>query len=259
MMIYVLNARRVIPFGVAILAVVLVMVLANLRISVWMEDVYSPASKDIPIYSVETPDKKIAITFDCAWEAHDIPEILDILRQYDCRATFFVVGAWAEKNPRSVRMMVENGHEVGSHGYAHLRMGALAESQIRQDISMAHNTIGKITGKSPELLRVPYGDYSSSVLKCARESGYYVIQWNVDSLDWMDSTSEHDMIKRVLSKARNGSIVLFHNDTKYTVKALPKILNNLSHKGFIFVPVSELILRDNYYIDFEGRQRVKSE
>ena len=82
------------------------------------------AGREIPIYSVETGEKLAAITFDCAWGADDIPQILDTLKEADIKATFFMVGQWAEKNPEMVKEMAMEGHDLANHSYSHFRMGA---------------------------------------------------------------------------------------------------------------------------------------
>ncbi|WP_010252427.1 polysaccharide deacetylase family protein [Acetivibrio cellulolyticus] len=210
--------------------------------------------RDLPIYSVECNQKRASITFDCAWEANDIPEIINTLREQNVRASFFLVGNWAEKYPDAVKMLSENGHDVANHSYAHLRMGAIDNSTIRSEIAKCDDVIKKITGKKPDLFRAPYGDYNNSVVRIAREYNEYTIQWDVDSLDWKPGITSEEIHNRVLKKVNNGSIILFHNDTPHTAKLLPSIITSLKSQGFELVPVSELILKENYEINDEGRQ-----
>jgi polysaccharide deacetylase family sporulation protein PdaB len=213
------------------------------------------SKKRIPIYSVETSLKKVAITFDCAWGADDIPEILDILEMENVKASFFLVGLWAEKYPESVRVISEAGHDIANHGYAHLRMGVLEKSKIAEDINKCDRVLYSITNKKPDLFRPPYGDYDNDVIEVADSLIYYSIQWDVDSLDWKSTMSAPDIIERVTQRCKNGSIILFHNDTKHTVKVLPDIIKSLKQQGFEFEPVSKLIYRENYTIDHTGRQK----
>lgn len=210
--------------------------------------------RDIPIYSVECNQKKASITFDCAWEADDIPDIVNTLKEQNVRASFFLVGHWAEKYPDAVKLLSDNGHDVANHSYAHLRMGAIDNSRIRTEISKCDDVIKNITGKKPDLFRAPYGDYNNNVVRTARELNEYTIQWDVDSLDWKPGITQEQIQSRVLKKVRNGSIILFHNDTPYTAKLLPSIIVSLKSQGFELVPVSELIMRENYEINDEGRQ-----
>jgi peptidoglycan-N-acetylglucosamine deacetylase len=213
--------------------------------------------KETPIYSVNCSEKKAAITFDCAWGADDIPEILQALKKENVKATFFIVGQWAEKYPDSVRMIFLDGHDIANHSYSHLRMGALDRSMINNEIQLCSNELeGLIDGKI-DLFRPPYGDYSNNVVEAARELGYYTIQWNVDSLDWKPGISRDEILERISVKINPGSIILFHNDTAHTAHMLPDIISAIKGMGYELIPVSELILRENYIIDFEGRQKKK--
>ncbi len=207
----------------------------------------------LPIYSVETEEKAVAVTFDSAWTADDIPSICDTLDSFNCKATFFVVGTWAEKNPDSVRLLSEHGHEIAGHSYNHAHYNELSEPELMADMAKCDAVIKNITGKNIPLFRSPYGEYNNTVVRAANESGRFLIQWDADSLDWKD-LSEEEIIDRVMKKVKNGSIILLHNGTKNTASALPKLLERLKNEGYIFKSAGELILRDNYKINSEGRQ-----
>ena len=211
--------------------------------------------KEIPIYSVETPDKIVSITFDCAWEANDIPDILQTLKEAEVRASFFVVGQWAEKNPDMVKMMAEGGHDVANHSYSHFRMGSIDRAAISTEIKQCGDLVAGLTGTACNLFRAPYGDYNNTVLAEAKKLGYYTIQWDVDSLDWSPGISREEIMQRIRQKVGPGSIILFHNDTPHTAKMLPDVISELKAKGYSFKPVSELIIRENYNIDHTGRQK----
>lgn len=255
MIIYAFNIRRYIKYLIILILIVgLLIGLSILKpeaVKVWSK------SREIPIYSVECNEKKAAITFDCAWGAEDIPEILNILKKDDVKATFFIVGQWAEKFPNEVKMIARDGHDIANHSYSHLRMGVLGKERIRKEIVLCGKKLGELTGKKVELFRPPYGDYSNNVVSVARELGYYTIQWDVDSLDWKPGVSKEYILNRVVSRVRPGSIILFHNDTPHTAKILPAIIVSLKKSGYKLAPVSELILRDNYTIDYQGRQKKK--
>lgn len=208
----------------------------------------------LPIYSVETDEKAVAVTFDCAWTSDDLPSICSTLEQYDCKATFFAVGTWAEKYPDSVKMLSDAGHEIAGHSYNHAHYNALSESELITDMTKCDAVIKNITGKNVPLFRSPYGEYNNTVVKAAKDSGRYLIQWDADSLDWKD-LSESEIIERVMSKVRNGSVILLHNGTKNTASALPKLLERLKNEGYTFKSAGELIYYDNYEIDCEGRQK----
>ena len=207
----------------------------------------------LPIYSVETEEKAVAVTFDSAWTAEDISSIAKTLDSYGCRATFFVVGTWAEKNPDAVRLLSDRGHEIAGHSYDHAHYNNLTESELMADMAKCDAAIKNITGKNVPLFRSPYGEYNNTVVRAANESGRYLIQWDADSLDWKD-LSEGEIINRVMKKVKNGSIILLHNGTKNTASALPKLLDKLKSEGYSFKSAGELIYRDNYKINSEGRQ-----
>jgi polysaccharide deacetylase family sporulation protein PdaB len=213
--------------------------------------------RDLPIYSVDCPDKKIAITFDCAWGSDDIPDILNTLEKHNVKATFFIVGTWAEKFPDAVKLISEAGHDVANHSYSHIKMGSVDKNKIKDEILKCDAVLEKITGKKVNLFRPPYGEYNNDVIRVARELNHYTIQWDVDSLDWHLDITIEDIHNRINKGVKNGSILLFHNDTKYTANIISDIIVNLKDRGYSFVPVSELIIKDDYYIDNTGRQKSK--
>ncbi|MDD3840030.1 MAG: polysaccharide deacetylase family sporulation protein PdaB [Clostridia bacterium] len=215
--------------------------------------VFKLNKKLLPIYSVEIPDKKISISFDAAWGSEFTDEILQILKDRDIKTTFFLVGFWVDKHPEKVKKISDEGHEIGNHSTNHPQMSKLPEDKIREELNTTADEIYQLTGKRTTLFRPPFGDYSDTLIRVAEEEGYYVIQWDVDSLDWKELGAEHTA-DRVLKNVKNGSIVLFHNNAKYTPKALPTILDNLLKEGYEIVPISELIYKDDYEIDHTGRQ-----
>jgi peptidoglycan/xylan/chitin deacetylase (PgdA/CDA1 family) len=138
--------------------------------------------RQIPIYSVENNEGNVSITFDCAWGAKDIPVILNILKEKDVKATFFVVGEWARRNPEETKMIVEQGHDLANHSENHFKMSALSNDKVKKEILDCTKTIEDITGKKTDLFRAPYGDYNDTVMSIARQNGYYTIQWSVETL-----------------------------------------------------------------------------
>jgi peptidoglycan/xylan/chitin deacetylase (PgdA/CDA1 family) len=131
----------------------------------------------------------------------------------------------------------------------------LSKEQIINELNSTSKKIEAIIGKPTTLLRPPFGDYNDRLIETAQELGYQVIQWDVDSLDYKDYGTQA-IVDRVLKKVGNGSIVLFHNNATYTPEALPLILDELQKQGYKIVPISELIYKENYYIDHTGRQKL---
>lgn len=221
------------------------------------EAVYWSGARSLPIYSVERSDNKIAISFDCAWGTDHTQEILEHLASAGVRATFFMVQFWTEKYPEYVRKIDEAGHEIGTHSATHSHMAALNEQEITAELTASSEAIAKITGKSVELFRAPFGEYDNLLVDTAKVMGLYTVQWDVDSLDWKD-LSASEIASRIVSKVRSGSIILCHNNGLHTAETLPIVIDTLRAKGYEFVPIGELIYRDNYTIDPTGRQRAGS-
>ncbi len=216
----------------------------------------SSEGKKLPIYCVDTKgEKKVSITFDAAWGDEDAEEILAILGKYKVQATFFMVGDWVRKYPELVRKLSEAGHDVANHSNKHPHVNTMNKEAIKKDIMEAHEAIKVVTGKECNLYRPPYGEYNNTVLEAAQECHYHTIQWDVDSIDWKGYDAPTIVNKVVNHKhLGSGSIILLHNGAKHTAEALPQIIEGLKNKGYEIVPISELIYKENYSLDHEGRQ-----
>ncbi|MBR7071009.1 MAG: polysaccharide deacetylase family protein [Clostridia bacterium] len=215
---------------------------------------FAQNDKKLPIYCVDCEKKQIAISFDAAWGNDDTQTLIDILKEYEVPATFFVVGAWVDKYPESVKALHEAGHQIQNHSNTHPYMTQLSKDQMCNELADCNKKIEAITGITPTLFRPPYGDYDNSVIEAIESMKMYPIQWSVDSLDWKDNATAESICNRVVSKCENGSIILCHNDAEHTPEALPHILKSLKEKGFEFVFISDLILKDKYTIDHSGKQ-----
>lgn len=212
------------------------------------------ADRDLPIYCVGRDDNYVSLSFDAAWGNEDTQQLIDILEKYNIRATFFVVGDWVDKYPESVKALHDAGHEVMNHSNTHAHYPQLTRTQMIADVNACADKIEAVTGVRPTLFRPPYGDYNDAVVGAMREAGFYTIQWDVDSLDWKNPGA--DAIKsRVLEKVKSGSIVLFHNAAAQTPAALPGIIEGLQAKGYKFLPISELIYKENFTIAHDGTQQ----
>lgn len=209
--------------------------------------------KNLPIYSVETNEKKLCITFDAAWDGDNTDELLAVLKKYNAKATFFAVGSWAQKYPESLKKISDSSHCVGNHSYNHKLYTKLNKNEIMDDIAQCNEMLAAITKKNPTLVRVPSGDYDSRVIKTIYSLELYPIQWDIDSLDYTGLTKEQ-IVSRVLPNVKNGSIILFHTSVKNTVPALDEILSSLKNDGWQFVTVEDLILKNEFTFDHEGRQ-----
>lgn len=173
--------------------------------------------------------------------------------KYKVKTTFFVVGGWVDKYPESVKQLSDAGHEIMNHSNTHPHMTQISTEKMKEEVSKCDEKIQKITGVKPILFRAPYGDYDNKVVQAMRETGHYTIQWDVDSLDWKN-LSPNEISERVLKRVKPGSIVLFHNAALHTPEALPQILEALQKDGYSIVPVSQLIMRENFKVDPSGMQ-----
>lgn len=210
-------------------------------------------SRNLPIYSVQTDEKEIAITFDAAWTNQDTEQLIEILKKHHATATFFIVGDWADKFPESVKAFHQAGHTIANHSDTHKAFSKSSKEEIREEIVNCNEKLEKITGENITLLRAPSGDYTNESLQIAASLGMTTIQWNIDSLDYT-KLSVDEIVERVVSPIENGSIILFHNGVENTAEALDNILTELSEQGYSFVSVNDLIYKENYYLDHTGKQ-----
>ena len=210
-------------------------------------------TRELPVYNVDTEEKVLSISFDAAWGSANTEELLNILDRYEARTTFFLVGFWAEKYPELVAEIVARGHEIGNHSATHPHMSQLSAAQIREELRKTSDLVKSITGQPTTLFRPPYGEYNDLVVRVSREEGYECVQWNVDSLDWKNLGTQN-MISQCTKAVNPGDIVLFHNDSKYILEALPTILEYYTQAGYRIIPISELLLEGETWIDHTGKQ-----
>lgn len=254
---------RIYVFSKRVIAIILVVILVAVGLVFYFSGfskgltgiaaVFSPQRR-LPIYSVETEEKKIAISFDAAWGDEFTDDILDTLDKYNVKTTFFLVGFWVDKYPDMVKKIHDRGHEVGNHSSTHPHMSQLSREQIITELRTTEKKIEEITGVRPTVFRPPFGDYNNLLIETADEVGYYTIQWDVDSLDWKEM-GVNPVVDRVTRNIKKGSIVLFHNNAKYVSEYLPLVLEKLQEQGYEIVPISELIIKENYTMDSSGRQK----
>lgn len=211
--------------------------------------------KALPIYCIQTDEKKISISFDAAWGADDTIKLLDILDKHNVKTTFFMTGGWVSTYPDMVKEIYNRGHDLGNHSENHKEMSKLSASEQKEEITAVDNKIKELTGYDCFLFRPPYGDYNSLLINTVYGCNHYPVQWDVDSLDWKDYGVD-SIIKTVTRHKAlgNGSIILMHNGAKFTAEALDTVLTSLEEQGYEIVPVSQLIIRENFHMDGTGRQ-----
>ena len=200
---------------------------------------------DSPIRAGSSDIPRIALTFDDGPHPKKTDAILDLLEEYGIRATFFVIGENAQYYPAPLKRAVSLGHEIGNHTFSHGRTARLSAEELEKEIAKAADSLLTAANVNTRLFRPPEGVCSDAVLEAAGNLGYRVILWNVDTRDW-DKASTDDIVRRIRSGVRNGSIILCHDYTApgtNTVAALKQIIPELLAQGYEFVTVSELCER----------------
>lgn len=184
--------------------------------------------------------KQVAITFD------DGPYLLtekyiEILKAYDIRATFFLIGVQVEKYPDDAKMIIDNGYEIGIHSYNHKKLTNMSIDSIETDLIKSLETIEKIARETDiRFFRPPFGSFNDSVIETAKKHNLTTVLWCVDPQDWQKDDSEQ-IARHVIEKANNGAIILLHEGRQGTLEALPRIIEGLWKKGFEIVSLSELL------------------
>lgn len=205
--------------------------------AVKMEDVreacgYASASAT----PVETP--KIALTFDDGPSAAWTPALLDGLKERGVKATFFLIGENADKNPEIVKRMAEEGHLIGNHTYHHVELTKVSENEARLELADTSAVIVRITGKEPEYMRPPFGAWQR---KLEQEIQMLPVLWTIDPLDWT-TENQDEIVNKVVTEAEENDIILLHDCYKSSIEAGLRIVDILQEEGFVFVTVDELLL-----------------
>ena len=217
---------------------------------------YKQGNVNMPIYKVDTEEKKISLSFDVAWGTDNIDEILEVLEKHDIKSTFFLVGSWVDDNTELVKKIHNAGHEIGNHSNTHANTKQLSEENIVQEIEITSEKIFEITGQETTLYRPPFGDIDTKTLDICKSLGYQVIKWDVDSMDWKELGPNH-VIERVTKNSQPGSIVLFHANASNSENYLDSIITNLKKESYNIVPISDMLYKENFTIDSNGVQKVK--
>lgn len=195
------------------------------------------------IYKGETSSKHVSLTFNIGWGDEKAVPILNVLREYDIKnATFFLSASWAERHPDIVKQIREDGHQIGSLGYAYKNYSQLEDSEIKQDLVRAQNSFQKLGLDDIQLLRPPTGQFNEKALKIATQYGYTVVHYSVNSQDWLNPGVDQ-IVQNVNDRMKSGDIVLLHasDSATQTAQALPAILKQIKEKNLKNVTVGELI------------------
>ena len=188
-------------------------------------------------YSGDENGNEVSLTFNVYEGTAIVRQILDILDEYEAKATFFIGGAWADDNIDCVREIYNRGHELGSHGYFHKDHSKLSREGNLEEIRPSIKLLEMICGKKITLFAPPSGAFSESTIEVCGELDLKVIMWSRDTIDWRDN-DVNLLVSRATNNLKPGEIILMHPKAQ-TVKALPKILNYIREQGFQAATVSQ--------------------
>lgn len=181
----------------------------------------------------------VALTFDDGPHQEFTRGILNVLAQEGAQATFFVVGKQIKIFPELLREIAASGNEIGNHTYNHYNLTTLDETQVNFEIRSNEELIERITGLKTRYFRPPGGHYNIKVVEAVKDNGEDMALWSIHSSDTDRPSSEY-IIKKVLGKVEDQSIILMHSGVKQTLAALPQLIRELKKKGYRLVTLSEL-------------------
>ena len=214
--------------------------------------VYSGLDYQPDIYRTGNPKThQVALTFDDGPSQEFTPLVLDILKEYNVPATFFLVGIHAERYPDIARRIAEEGHEIGNHTYGHINVPTASNKALYEEVIKATRVIAQTTGEYPKYIRPPRGVYDARFRRLSHVLGQKIVLWTISTRDWRYGTTAQSIVKRAVSQAKGGDIILLHDsgalvkneggDRSATVRALPLVIEGLRQKGLEIVPLSELL------------------
>ena len=212
-----------------------------------LEYSYAKDYEDLIIKCGNTHEKILALTFDDGPDEDFTPQILDILKKYDVKATFYVIGEKVQYNKKIVKREYEEGHEIGNHTYTHINVSKNGYNKIRKEIGDTQSAVKSVTGVYPKTFRPPYRAISKDMCEIIKQNNMNIVLWSyVDARDW-ESPGVSSIVKTIEEGVQNGCIILLHDYNKLrtpksqTIEALDIIIPDLLEKGYKFVTVSELI------------------
>lgn len=189
----------------------------------------------------------VALTFDDGPDKNMTPKVLDVLKQHNIKATFFLVGAKVDNNPDIVRRMVEEGHIVANHTYSHSELFPLSNGQkVVQELQMCSNSIKRAVGLSPKLFRPPFGVTNPIIGKAVRALGLKTVGWSVRSLDTATDKSREDICRRVVKRLHSGAIILLHDRCDMADELLESVIQAIERSNYTIIPLDKMIKTDLY-------------
>lgn len=211
-------------------------IFCGLTLNVNSQQVFS-TNKNDAIYNGNRASNKVSLMINVYWGSEYILEMLDVLKSFDVKTTFFVGGQWVEKQPNLLKSIFDAGHEIGNHGYFHRDHSKLNYDQNREEIGVCETMVNNFIGIKMNLFAPPSGSYGKTTLEVAKTLGYKTIMWSKDTIDWRDK-DDNVVLTRATKNVVGGDLILMH-PTAHTLKALPKILEYYKTHNLNAVTVSE--------------------
>lgn len=219
-------------------------VISLITITILNVNVFAYGSEEEVFVKNGPTDKKIiALTFDDGPHPKETNEVLDVLKKYDIKGTFFIAGKHANWYSKPLIRASKEGHEIGNHTFNHPDISNLSKADLEDEIKKCEDILVKLTGKKPTLFRPPYGSYKKESLEAiAKKYHYKIVLWTtVDARDWQNPGA-NKISDTIINNAKNGDIILLHDyATDNTVEALDILIPKMIEKGYKFVTVSQLI------------------
>lgn len=180
--------------------------------------------------------KAVALTFDDGPNPNTTPVALELLKKYNAKATFFMVGRSVAGNEDIIKQVVAEGHQIGNHSWSHPLLTKISLEEAKSQINDTTEALKKASGQDVHIMRPPYGGINSTIQAAVDQS---FILWNIDTLDWKNRNTAS--IMREIRKTQPGSIILMHDIHQTSIDALPTVLQYLTEQGFELVTVEELM------------------
>ncbi|MDR7856220.1 polysaccharide deacetylase family protein [Tissierella sp.] len=235
MRLIIINKKTLFTISI-ILFISLLLILATYIYNNKTEEIFNP---DV-YYKGNIDEKTIAFACNVDWGNDYIPPMLEIFKDNDIKITYFVTGKWAEKNEELLKMIYNEKHEIGNHGYNHADYDKLTYEKNREEILKTHDVIKSILNIDSKYFAPPSGAFSENTIKACSELDYNLILWSIDTIDWRKDSYKDIIVRRVTEKAHNAAIVLMH-PTEETIKALPEIINYLYENGYKIGTISDVM------------------
>lgn len=194
----------------------------------------------VAIYKGNPNKKMVSLTFDATYGDNQTHKLLQILRENNIKATFFLSGIWLINYPHLVRAIASEGHEIGNHSLTHPHLPQIPLTEVSNQVMRTEALIKNISGLDPYLFRPPYGEYNQAILNILASLGYVTIMWTIDSLDWKEPGVEQ-ITSRIVDNVEPGAIILMHQASAQTAEALPAIISGIKEKGYSFGTVTQVI------------------